>query len=147
MARVNAQQYLQKWGTNLNASGQYIQSGVQRVQVAPGQSAAAAQARMLANLTAAVTNGTWAKNVSAVSLSDWQNAMTTKAIPRIAQGVTAAQKTKVGKITALLSAVDQASAAANALPKGGLEEGIARATAFMRSMSANAPKKTGAGNQ
>lgn len=143
MARVNAQQYLDKWGRNLNASGQYITAGVQRVQTAPGQSAAAAQARMLANLTQSVTSGVWAKNVSAVSLADWQNAMTNKAIPRIAQGVTAAQKNKVGKITALLNAVDQASAAAKALPKGGLEEGIARATAFMRSMSQNAPKKTG----
>jgi len=35
----------------------------------------------------------------------------------------------------LLNNVDQAAAAANALPKGGLEQSIARASAFMRTMS------------
>lgn len=145
MAKVNAQQWLAKWGTNLNASGQYIQAGVNRVQTAPGVTAAAASDRMLAGVTASIQNGTWQRNVSKVSLSDWQNAMIKKGIPRLAQGVTQAQSSKTGAITALLSAVDTATAAANALPKGGLEQGIARATTFMRAMSAAAPKKTGAG--
>lgn len=146
MAKVNAQQWLQKWGTNLNASGTYIKNGVQRVQTAPGVSAAAASDRMLQGVQASIANGTWQRNVSKVSLQDWQNAMINKGIPRLAQGVTQAQTTKVNSVTALLSAVDTASAAANQLPKGGLEQGIARATTFMRAMSAAAPKKTGAGS-
>lgn len=144
MARVNAQQWLDKWGRRLNAAGQDIQNGVQRVTTAPGVSAAAAQDRFLQGITQAVTSGVWARQVSKVSLSDWQNAMKNKAIPRIPQGVTAAQASKTGQITALLTAVDGAAAAANALPKGGLEQSIARATTFMREMSARAPKKTGA---
>ena len=44
---------------------------------------------------------------------------------------------------ALLAAVDTAKAAANALPRGGLEQGISRANAYMRAMSAAAPKKRG----
>lgn len=144
MARVTAAQWLDKWGRRLNAAGQDIQTGVQRVQTAPGIAAAQAAPLMLQKLTESVTNGTWAKQVSAVSLSDWQNAMVNKAIPRIPQGVTAAQKNKTGRITALLSAVDNAAAQANALPKGGLEQSIARATTFMRAMSQNAPRKTGA---
>lgn len=144
MARVNAQQWLDKWGRRLNAAGQDIQNGVQRVTTAPGVSAAAAQDRFLAGITQAVTSGVWARQVSKVSLSDWQNAMKNKAIPRIPQGVTAAQASKQGQITALLTAVDGAAAAANALPKGGLEQSIARATTFMREMSNRAPKKTGA---
>lgn len=143
MARVNAQQWLQKWGTNLNASGPYIQSGVQRVTTAPGQAAAAASDRMLAGVQKAVTSGKWAKGVSSVTLQQWQNAMIQKGIPRLAQGVTSAQQNKQPQIQALLTAVDTASAAANALPKGGLEQGIARATAFMRSMSQNAPSNQG----
>lgn len=144
MARVNASQWLDKWGRRLNAAGPDIQTGVQRVTTAPGQQAAAAAQLMLQNLTQSVTDGTWAKQVSAVSLQDWQNAMINKAMPRIAQGVTAAQKNKTARITALLSAVDQASSAANALPKGGLEQSIQRATTFMRTMSSLAPRKTGA---
>lgn len=136
MAKVTATQWLDKWGQRLNAASSYITSGVNGVTVAPGQSAAAAQDRMLANLTAAVTSGLWAKRVSSISLADWKSAMTTKGIPRIAAGVTQAQKTKTQVITNLLAAVDTAAADANALPKGGIEQSIARASAFMRAMSA-----------
>lgn len=144
MARTNASQWLDKWGRRLNAAGQDIQNGVNRVTVAPGVSAAAAQDRFLAGITQAVTSGVWARQVSKVSLNSWQESMKNKAIPRIPQGVTAAQASKQGQITALLNAVDGAAAAANALPKGGLENSINRATTFMREMSARAPKRTGA---
>lgn len=136
MAKVNAQQWLDKWGTRLNSAGPFITSGVNNVSVAPGQQAAAAADRMLANLTAAVTSGLWASRVGSVSLADWKSAMTTKAIPRIPQGVTQAQKTKTAVITTLLAAVDQAASTANALPKGNIEQSIARASAFMRAMNA-----------
>lgn len=145
MARVTAQEWLQKWGQNLNGSSEYIKKGVNKVTTAPGVSAAAAQDRMKAGINASIDNGTWARNVQKVSVDQWRQAMINKGIPRLAQGVTAAQANKVGQVTALLAAVDTASAAANSLPKGGLEQGIARANAFMRAMSSAAPKKTGAG--
>ena len=135
MARVNSQQWLQKWSTNLNAAGTYIKNGVNAVTVAPGQAAAAAQDRMLAGVTQAVQSGKWARNVSKVSLQDWQNAMINKGIPRIAQGTQVAVATKGPQIDALLANVNAAAAVAHALPKGGIEQGIARATAFMRAMS------------
>lgn len=136
MAKVNAQQWLDKWGQRLNASSSFITAGVNGVTTAPGQSAAAAADRMLANLTAAVSSGLWAKRVSAISLTDWKASMTNKGIPRIAAGVTQAQKTKGTVIGNLLVAVDAAASEANALPKGGIEQSIARASAFMRSMAA-----------
>lgn len=143
MAKVNAAGWLDKWGQRLNASGQFIQSGVNGVQTAPGVAAAAAQDRMLTNLTQAVTSGIWARNVSGVSLQAWKDAMVNKGIPRISQGVTAAQKNKTQVITQLLSAVDSASAAARAIPKGSIDQNIQRAVTFMRAMSAAAPKKQG----
>jgi hypothetical protein len=141
MVRVNSQQWLQKWSNNLNAAGTYITSGVQRVTTPPGQAAAAAQDRMIAGITAAVQSGKWARNVSAVSLQDWQNAMIKKGIPRIAQGTAQAVATKGPAIDALLANVATAQAAVAALPKGGIEQGIARATAFMRAMSAASGKR------
>lgn len=144
MAKVTAAGWLDKWGQRLNASGQFITSGVNNVQTAPGVAAAAAQDRMLTNLTAAVTSGVWARNVSGVSLSDWKSAMVNKGVPRIAQGVTAAQKNKAQIIGQLLQAVDNAAAQANAIPRGNLDQNIQRAVTFMRSMSQNAPKKGGA---
>lgn len=141
MAKVNANQWLTKWGTNLSAAAPYITSGVQRVTEAPGIKAAAAQQTMLANLTQSVTSGAWAARVSAVPLSQWQQSMTQKGIPRLQQGIAQAQQTKSASITAFLSAVDAAVADTNALPRGGLEQNIARSAAFQRSMSARAPRK------
>ena len=143
MARVNAQEWLTKWGTNLNASGPYIKAGVSKVSTAPGVAAAAAQDRMLAGITEAVTSGLWAKRVAGVSLSDWQSAMINKGIAHISQGVAQAQKTKMSEIQALLSAIDSVQAEVNALPKGGLQANIARAVAWMNGMSAAAPKRKG----
>ena len=141
MARVNAQQLAEKWGRRLGAASPDIQSGVQRVQTAPGQGAAAAQALMLQKLTSAIQSGQWAAAVSAVSLADWQSAMINKAIPRIQQGIASAQKNKIQRWADLLTAVDASAATARALPKGTIEQSIARATAFMRAMHQNAPKR------
>ena len=143
MARVSAQEWLTKWGTNLNASGQYIKSGVSKVSTAPGIAAAASADRMLAGITAAVTSGMWAKRVASVSLADWQSAMINKGIAHIAQGVSQAQKTKLPEIQALLSAIDSVQSEVSALPKGGLENNVSRAVAWMRGMSAAAPKRKG----
>jgi hypothetical protein len=140
---VTAQQWLQKWGNNLNAAGPYIKSGVQAVQTAPGVSAAAAQDRMLAGVQASVTSGKWARNVSAVSLQSWQNAMINKGMGRIAAGVTQAQTSATSAITTLLNNVQTAVAAANQLPKGGLQQGIARAVAYMNAMSAASAQNNG----
>lgn len=135
MARVDAKGWLDKWGRRLNAAGTDITSGVKRVTQAPGVAAAAAQSLMLQRITEAITSGLWAKNVSAVSLSTWQNDMIQKGIPRIGAGITAAQASKTQVIANLLTAVDQATQAANALPKGTIDNSIARATAFMRAMN------------
>ncbi len=141
MAKVDAAQWLDKWGRRLNAAAPDMAAGVDRVKTAPGEAAAAAAQLMLERLTEAVNSGLWAKQVAGVSLSEWQEAMKSKAIPRIATGVASAQKKKLSQITALLAAVDKSAAAAHALPKGGLEQSIARANAYMRAMHDNAPKR------
>ena len=141
MAKVNAAQWLEKWGRRMNSAGQDITAGVDRVKEAPGAKAAAAQVLMLQKLTEAITSGKWAKQVASVSLEQWKDDMKTKGIPRISQGVTAAQKSKSTIITELLAAVDSAAEAARALPRGSLEQNIARSVKFMTEMSANAPKR------
>lgn len=143
MARVNAQQFIDKWATNLGNSTTYIKNGVARVQEAPSAGAIRSKDRMKQNLVASIDNGTWERGLSKVSLQDWQTAMTTKGINNLQGGINNAKPKMVPKITALLAAVDTATAAANNLPKGGLQQGIARAVAFMTTMSANAPSKQG----
>ena len=135
MARVNAQQFATKWATNLSAATQYIQAGVQNVTTAPGQKAAAQAQVMLANLTAAVTSGMWARRVSSVSLQMWQQATITKGIPRISSGAQAAQAKMVQVGTDLLAAVDAAVAVVNQTPRGNLQTNIQRMVTFATEMN------------
>src|SRR5271165_5996280 len=105
MALPTAQAWLTKWGTNLSASGNYIKQGVNNVTVAPGVAAAAAADRMLAGITASVQSGQWAKQVAAVPLQSWKDAMINKGIPRLAQGVASAQSNKTQQIQAMLGSI------------------------------------------
>jgi hypothetical protein len=141
MAKVTAAQWLDKWSRRLNAAGPDITAGVDRVQTAPGVTAAAAADRMLAGVTAAIQNGTWQNNVSKVTLQQWKDSMKNKALNRISAGTQAAVANKQGNVAAMLSAVDAAVAATNAIPRGSLEQNIQRSVTFQREMAARAPKR------
>lgn len=141
MARVNAQQWMDKWGRRLQAAGPDISAGVDRVTVAPGQSAAAAADRYASGLMESIQNGTWETNVAKVPLADWKNSMKTKGLARLATGVSQAQASKVQKIAQTLQAVDQSVAEIQNMPQDSLEARIARSVAFQRAMAKNAPKR------
>lgn len=142
--KVTPTQYADKWGRRLNAATTDIQNGVNAVNQAPGQAAAAAADRMLTNLTNAVTSGFWAQRVSSVSLADWKAAMLNKGVGRIAAGVAQAQKSKVPVWTALLNAVDAAKSSVDSMPKGSLADSINRMTAFATLMNQSKGKIRGA---
>ena len=135
MVRTSPQQYAARWSAGMNAAGPNITAGVNAVTVAPGQAAAAQQALMLQNLTAAITSGKWAKNVAAVSLSSWQKSMTTKGVSNIAAGVSAAASNKIPQWTTMLNNVAQAVDGLSSTPRGNLQQNIARAVNFMTTMS------------
>lgn len=136
MAKVTPQEFAEKWQRRLAAATPDLQRGIERVTVAPGQQAAAQQTAMLQNLTESVTSGRWARKVAAVPLQDWKSATLNKGVARVAPGATAAMP-KMQRIAAeLLPAVDQAAAAARALPKVTIEDSINRAATFMQSMHA-----------
>lgn len=94
MAVKNATTIAQKWRDRLQSATQQMTDGVRAVTVAPGVAAAAKADVMKARLLDAINSGKWAKNVSAVSLNDWQQAMITTGIPRVATGA----GDKVGKV-------------------------------------------------
>lgn len=141
MASLSPQEYADKWGRRLKAAGPDIQAGIKRVQQAPGVMAAQQAQVMLNNLAARVNDGSWAKAVAGVSLSDWQTAALTKGVGRIAAGVDAAQSKVASMAGPLLAAVDASVAETNRTPRGDIEANINRATTFMRAMAKNAPKR------
>lgn len=123
-------QVAQKWTTNLSAAGPSIQAGVNAVTQAPG--AAAARQRQVYVQRVAERADHWAARVASVSLQDWQQATLDKGLPRVASGAQAAQPKMESFMREFLPHVERVSTQVRAMPKGGVENGIARAVAQIR---------------
>lgn len=128
---TNPQEAADKWQRNLSAAGQAITSGINSVTVAPGQSAARNKAGYVQGVMD--SQDKWARNVAAVPLTEWQQAMINKGVPRIASGAQQA----VGDFTDFMGKLlPYQTQLVNSLPaRGGLEQNIARSAAFIRGMS------------
>lgn len=140
MARVTPDQMAAKWASRLSGATQDIQAGVAQVQTAPGQLAARQRQAWLARVQASQEK--WARNVAAVSLQEWQTAMTQVGIPRIAQGAQANQGKMARFASEFLPYLDRGVAQVKSMPKVTLEDGVARAVAMIRH---NAQFKRGGG--
>ena len=120
-----------KWAAGMQNAGTAIQDGVQRVQTAPGLTAAKNKSAYVQNVAAAANK--WAARTAAVPLSEWQNAMITKGLPRIATGATAAQPKMQAFLQNFLPFVESA---VNALPpRGTLDQNLARANQLARQLA------------
>lgn len=125
------EQIAANWAAGLANAGQKITDGINGVTVAPGRAAAAQKAVWVQNVAA--SQDKWARNTANVSLPDWQQAMITKGVPRIASGATAAQPAFATFMTKLLPFIDQVKATLPA--RGTLDQNIARSNAFIRGMA------------
>lgn len=78
-----------KWVAGMGAAQGTMQAGVNAVTTSPGELAARASDRYLAGVQQNVAK--FKRNSAGVSLSDWQQAMITKGLPRVASGAAASQ--------------------------------------------------------
>jgi len=135
MAKLTPQQFADKWARRLQAASPDIQNGINRVDQAPTEKAAAKQDKMLQNVTASIQNGKWAAGLRRVTLSDWKQAAITKGIPRISQGVTGAQGKVTNFATQLLSFQDSLQGKITSMPDLTLEDSINRMNTWVRGMA------------
>lgn len=119
------------WAQRLGQSTTAITNGVNAVTVAPGQ-AAARQKTLWVNNVAAAANK-WAANTAAVPLSDWQQAMVNKGVPRIASGAQAAEPKFQAFMSKLLPYISSTTSALP--PRGDLNANITRMTQFVQKMA------------
>lgn len=89
--KVTPDEFASRWGTQLKGSIERIRAGIERVDVAPGKAAAAAADKWQASISSAATKEKWRRRIGEVTLEQWQAAMITKGLIRIASGVDAAQ--------------------------------------------------------
>jgi hypothetical protein len=120
----------QDWANKLGAAGPKVQAGVEAVRTAPG-AAAARQVNVWQQNTQAAAQK-YARNVAAVSLSDWQQALVNKGIPRLGSGASAAQPKFAAFLTRLLPYVE--SAKASLPPRGTFDQNKARMNAMVDKM-------------
>ncbi len=135
MARVTAEEYQEKHARRLKAAVPDIQKGVQKVTKNPCEAAAAKQDKMLANLTASVQSGKWAKGLKKVSLEEWRTKMLEKGTARIASGIDGAKDKVVEFAAELLPHVDAGVSKVKAMPDLTIEDSINRSATFIRHMA------------
>ena len=126
---LTAQQISQKWLTNFGNATTAMTDGVNSVQTAPGQLAAAQATLWLQRLQQSQQK--WINRVSAVSLQDWKSAMISLGIPRAQQGASAKQARYTTFITDYMNFLSSAVPTVRAMPKGSLSASIARASAMI----------------
>lgn len=131
MANQSPDQIAAQWASRLGQSTQKITDGVNSVTVAPGQAAARQKAVWAQNVVAAQDK--WAKNTAAVTLNDWQTAMTEKGVQRIATGASAAQPKFAAFMGQLLPHIDRVKSTLPA--RGNLDQNITRMVNFARGMA------------
>lgn len=118
------------WSSKLSGSTEKVRRGVEAVSVAPGEKAAQAADLWIRRVQESRTK--WADRVRSVSLGDWKQAMTEKGLARIASGAQAAQPKMERFLAEFLPHVDAVAQRVRAMPKGSIEESIARAAAQIR---------------
>lgn len=130
--RGNAQSVTEKWAQRTSGATQQVVEGVQRVTEAPGVKAARQKQAYLANVQAKVDK--WERNTAAVPLSDWQ-AATTAGAARIAAGVQAKRGKMESFMREFLPYVEQVQSRVQAMPRGNLEQNLARMVENARGLS------------
>lgn len=135
MARLTPEEAAKKQADRLKGSLEDIRKGIDRVTVSPTVQAAAQQDKMLQKLTAKVTDGTWAKNLRAVSLPEWQQKAKEVGVNRIPAGIDAAHQKQIEFYGKLLPAVDAAKAKIKAMPSITLQDNINRMVTYIQEMA------------
>ena len=133
MAVKTATQVSAKWLTNYQGSTQAMTDGANNVQQPPGQLAAAQKTYWLQRITASADK--WAARVGAVSLPEWKQAYIGLGIQRGQAGAAAKQGNYTSYITEELAFLGSAVPGIKAMPKGNIQQSIARSAAMIQALA------------
>lgn len=120
----------EKWSRNLGGSTESIRAGVQAVTTNPAEKAAAKADEWVNGV--ARSKDKFVRGLRRTTLGDWQTSMIEKGLPRVATGAQAAQPKMQQFFQEFLPHVERVAQQVRAMPKGGIDNGIARATAQIR---------------
>ncbi len=135
MARKTAAQVAEKWNRRLKGATQDIEAGIQSVNQAPTQKAAAKVDKMRHNIIEAIDSGKVVQGLNRVSLEDWKTKTLRKGVPRISQGADEAQPKVQSFMGELLPHIDNVKAQVDTMPDMTIEDSVNRVATFIRGMS------------
>ena len=134
MAR-SAQEIARKWQRNLSGSVESIRSGVQDVTVSPTEKAASKADQYLIGVQSAVDSGKYQRGLRSVTLEQWKQAMLDKGVPRIASGAASGEPKFQEFLQEFLPYVESGQRMLDNMPRGSLQENIARSTAMIEHLA------------
>jgi len=132
MPRVTPEEGARKLIDRARAAAPYIADQVRKVGVAPTEQAAKKVEKMRTNFLKAVDDGKVERGLARVSLTDWQNAMINKGVPRITQGLEQAESKIVEFNRQFYPHLERVQGEIAAMPDTTLEDNIARAVHNIR---------------
>lgn len=127
---VDAATAAQRWQQGAAQGQQRFIEGVQNTSKDPTALAIAQQSKMLANVTAAITSGRYARGLSRVGKSGWQQATVAKA-NNYSTGINASGPKYEAAIGPVLSQIATLQGQIATMPRNTIEDSAARARAFM----------------
>lgn len=117
-----------KWRKNTSNAGASYKAGVQAVTTSPMQKAVAAKEAWVRGIQQAAEDGRWEDGLMSVSLEAWKERTATTGADRFVQGT----KDGEGKVQAFmqqfLPVAARIKAEVASMPKGTLQDSIARST-------------------
>jgi hypothetical protein len=130
--KATAAEASQAWQTGFSGAATKYTAGINAVQVAPGQLAAAQKNLYVANVQAQAN--VWASRVAAVDINTWKNASTGVGAQRLASGATKGAP----KVAAFMqNFLPQLSSIVSGLgPRGSFETNLQRFTAYATALHA-----------
>ena len=126
--KLTPQEATLKQNRNLKASTTDMPARINAVTEAPGKKAAAKADKMKQNIVKSIDDGTWQRNVAAVTLEDWKTSMIEKGVPRIASGIDAAAPKVQAFYEQFFPHLDKIAADVDKMPDLTLQDSIARMT-------------------
>lgn len=135
MAVIDAATAAERWAASAGTAQQRFTEGVQSTTKDPTALAVAQQNKMLANTTAAIQNGRWARGLQRAGKAGWQQATIAKA-GNFSTGVSAAKDKYAQAMGPVLAVISQLQTQVNAMPNNNIEDAIQRSATMQRGLHA-----------
>lgn len=123
---ANPQRALDKWKRNAAANAQSMKDGVADVQVSPGERAIAAKDKYIRRVNESFNDGSYEAGLRSFSLQDWKQAMQTKGVQNMQNGVNNISARSLANMTAALNQANAIKAATADMPNNSEADALAK---------------------